>query len=294
VKNYTDLVVNNQRSRRSRDYRLFFLSKIKFKFTKNHIYFGFIKNNTNLLSFFKKNAKPSLNFSVLQVDMHSHLIPGIDDGAKTVEKSVTYIKALQELGFKKIITTPHIMGEYYPNTPATILAGLEQLKIALAKENITLPITVAAEYFVDDFFVDLLDTEAPLLTLPNNQLLIEFSTFAPPANFQEILFRLKTMGYQPILAHPERYVYYANQVEVFQDFKSKGCALQVNLLSLIGHYGGLQKKLAHQLLKARLIDYAGTDLHHGGHIEELKKMLKNRHVQKLLMDYQFKNRLLWK
>lgn len=245
-----------------------------------------------MLSFFKKFIQPSLDFSVLKTDMHSHLIPGIDDGAKTVEKSVAYIKGLQQLGFKKLITTPHVMGEYYPNTPEIIQMGLEQLKVALASENIDISITVAAEYFVDDFFVDLLNEDLPLLTLPDNRLLIEFSTFAPPANFQEILFRLKTMGYQPILAHPERYVYYANQVEIFQDFKAKGCALQVNLLSLIGHYGALQKKLANQLLKAELIDFAGTDLHHGGHIEELKKVLKNRQVQQLLMNYQFKNSLL--
>lgn len=242
-----------------------------------------------MLSFFKNFGKPSLDFSVLSTDMHSHLIPGIDDGAKTVEKSVAYIKVLQKLGFKKIITTPHIMGEYYPNTPETIQAGLVTLKNALAKEKIDLPIEVAAEYFIDDFFVELLDKEAPLLTLTGNRLLIEFSTFAPPANFQEILFRLKTMGYQPILAHPERYVYYTNQFDIFQEFKAKGCTLQVNLLSLIGHYGNVQKKLAHRLMKANLIDFAGTDLHHSGHIEALEKVLQNRQVQGYLKDYTFKN-----
>lgn len=256
---------------------------------KGHFSFDFIKKYLHLLSFLKKIRKPSVDFSVLATDMHSHLIPGIDDGAKSVEKSVAYIKELQRLGFKKLITTPHIMGEYYPNTPEIIQAGLETLKNALATEKIDLPIEVAAEYFIDDFFVELLDSEAPLLTLAGNRLLIEFSTFAPPSNFQEILFRLKTMGYQPILAHPERYVYYANQFEIFQEFKSKGYALQVNLLSLIGHYGSLQKKLAHRMMKANLIDFAGTDLHHGGHIEVLEKVLANRQVQGYLKNYSFKN-----
>jgi len=221
--------------------------------------------------------------------MHSHLVPGIDDGAKTVDKSVAYIKELKNLGFKKIITTPHIMGEHYPNTPEIIQRGLAKLKNALTEVEIEIEISAAAEYFVDDYFVDLLNQEKPLLTLPDNHLLIEFSTFAPPSNFQEVLFRLNTLGYKPILAHPERYVYYAEKFNFFHETKAKGCALQVNLLSLIGHYGGLQKKLAHRLMKEKLIDFAGTDLHNGGHIEVLKKLIQNRQMQSYLRNYPFLN-----
>lgn len=242
-----------------------------------------------MLSFFKQFSKKKVDFSALVTDMHSHLIPGIDDGAKTMEKSIAYIKALKELGFEKIITTPHIMGEYYPNTPEIIEIGLVKLKKALVEAEISMEISAAAEYFIDDSFVELLDKKMPLLTLPENRLLIEFSTFAPPVNFQEILFRLNTLGYQPILAHPERYVYYAEKFEIFREIKEKGCALQVNLLSLVGHYGRLQKKLANQLMKENLIDFAGTDLHHGGHLEMLKKSLLNSKIQKYLQNYPFLN-----
>lgn len=241
-----------------------------------------------MFSFLKRFQKSDIDFSVLKTDMHSHLIPGIDDGAKTLEKSVEYVERLIELGFQKIITTPHIMGDHYPNTPEIILSGLEELKMALKKKDISIPISAAAEYFVDDYFVEILDSNTQLLTLPGNRILIEFSTFAPPSNGLEIIFRLKTMGYQPVLAHPERYVYYANQFEVFEKLKSIGCELQLNALSPIGHYGNLQKKLAKQLLKKGMIDFIGTDLHHGGHADILDNSLTNRKLQ-FLNNSTFKN-----
>lgn len=233
-----------------------------------------------------------MDFSVLATDMHSHLIPGIDDGSKSVEKSVTYIRAMSDLGFKKIITTPHVMGDFYPNSAEDILAGLEVVRAAILKEKIEVEIHAAAEYFVDDFFMDLLDSNSKLLTLSGNRLLIEFSTLVPPNNFLEVIFRLKTLGYQPVLAHPERYVYWGNRFENFEKIKAAGCELQINLLSILGHYGGGQKKLATQLLDKKMIDFAGTDLHHGGHIELLHKALKINKLQKILSSYSFNNSAL--
>ena len=241
-----------------------------------------------VLSFFKNFQKSAIDFKPLVTDMHSHLIAGIDDGAKTLQKSVQYVEAMIDLGFQKIITTPHVMGDHYPNTPEIILAGLEELRTALKKKGISIPIDAAAEYYVDDFFVELLDSNTQLLTLPGNRLLIEFSTFAPPSNGLEIIFRLKTMGYQPVLAHPERYVYYAEQFSIFEKLKSMGCELQLNVLSPLGHYGVLQKKLANQLLKKDLIDFVGTDIHHGGHLDILRKPLKISQIQ-FLKNPIFKN-----
>lgn len=242
-----------------------------------------------MLSFFQRFQKTKSDFGALKTDMHSHLIPGIDDGAKTLEKSLSYIKGLQNLGFERIITTPHIMGDHYPNTSKIILSGLEEVRHALLKENNNVKIEAAAEYYADDFFVDLLDKKEKLLTLPGNRVLIEFSTFASPANALEIIFRLKTMNYQPVLAHPERYVYYADNFSIFREFKNAGCEMQVNLLSLSGHYGVLQKKLAHKLFEEKLADFAGTDLHHGGHLEILTKTLKSNKLQSYLQHYDFQN-----
>lgn len=224
--------------------------------------------------------------------MHSHLIPGIDDGAKTLEKSLSYIRKMQALGFQKIITTPHIMGDHYPNTAEIIRSGLEDIQTALLEEDNPIEINAAAEYYVDEFFVELLDNNIPLLTLSDNKVLIEFSTFAPPSNAFEIIFRLKAMGYQPVLAHPERYVYYADKFHIFKDFINKGCSFQVNLLSLIGHYGNLQKSLAYKFISNDLVDYLGTDLHNGGHADLLSKHLKDSKLQKVLRTYNFKNHSL--
>lgn len=242
-----------------------------------------------MFSFLKSFRNSSLDFSVLQTDMHSHLIPGIDDGAKTLEKSLSYIREMQTLGFKKIITTPHIMGDHYPNTAEVILAGLNDIRNALVKENNPIEVNAAAEYYVDEFFIDLLDNNVPLLTLSNNKVLIEFSTFAPPSNAFEIIFRLIAMGYQPILAHPERYVYYVDNFNIFHEFVNKGCSFQVNILSLIGHYGELQKKIGHRLLSNKLVSYLGTDLHNGGHAKLLSKSLKDKKMQALLSNYEFQN-----
>ena len=219
--------------------------------------------------------------------MHSHLIPGIDDGAKNIEASISLIRELSNLGFQKIITTPHIMSEYYPNTPKIIQAGLSNLKTALSKTDIKIEITAAAEYYIDDHFEKLIQSNASLMSFSDNFILIEFSTLSPPANALDIIFQLKTRGYQPILAHPERYVYYANQFEKFEKIKSLGCNFQVNLMSLTGYYGSQQKKLAIQLLKAEMVDYLGTDLHRASQLKELNNLDKG--ILRLLKKMKFKN-----
>lgn len=242
-----------------------------------------------MFNFFKRNKELKADFSFLKTDIHSHLIPGIDDGSKTIDQSLTMIRQLIDLGFQKIVTTPHIMGEYYPNSPETIKSGLKELKKALVDQNIDIDISAAAEYYIDDFFEELLSSNTELLTFSDNYLLIEFSTFASPANVYEIIFQLKTKGYQPILAHPERYLYYENKYEAFEKLKKMGCFFQVNLLSLAGHYGDKQKKLGIKLLESGWVDFLGTDLHRSAHIEKLNNIANDRKVQKLLNQIEFKN-----
>ena len=243
-----------------------------------------------MFSIFRRNEKVS--FSFLGTDMHSHLIPGIDDGSKSVEDSLQLIQELMRLGYKKIITTPHIMGEYYPNSPESIKAGLLQVKEALQKENLEIEIQAAAEYYVDDYFRDLLATGDSLLTFSGNHLLIEFSMLGESVNPAELIFDLKTRGYQPVLAHPERYLYYADRFHVFEEAKAQGCKLQVNLLSLAGHYGAGQKKLGIKLIEAGLVDFLGTDLHRESHIQKIQSVFKDRKVRKLLSKGRFQNHIL--
>ena len=141
-----------------------------------------------MFSFFrKKSTAPQVDFSAVATDMHSHLIPGIDDGAKTIEDSIALIKELHALGYKKFITTPHIMSDFYRNTPETILGGLEQVREAIKAENIPVTIDAAAEYYLDDGFIHKLEEEKLLTIGENNHLLFEISYVNAPDNLMEVI-----------------------------------------------------------------------------------------------------------
>ncbi|MEL6925999.1 MAG: CpsB/CapC family capsule biosynthesis tyrosine phosphatase, partial [Bacteroidota bacterium] len=225
------------------------------------------------------------------VDMHSHLIPGIDDGAKQIEESIKLIRSLVDMGYRKIITTPHIMGEYYPNTPETIRAGLDQINAALSNQNLEVEIEAAAEYYLDEHFEQLLAANSELLSFSGKHILVEFSMLVEPVNATELIFQLKTRGYQPILAHPERYLYFEKNFEKFEAIHALGCEMQVNLLSLAGYYGKAQKRLGTKLLKSGMIDYLGTDLHRKSQIEFLRN-IADKEITKLIRSQDFKNNSL--
>ncbi len=238
--------------------------------------------------FFKKKETAFLNFSGIGVDMHSHLIPGIDDGAKTLDDSLTLIRGLQDLGFSKIITTPHIYNEYYPNTKEIIGAGLVKVQAALKEANIHIPMEASAEYFMDEHFEDL-TTRNDIRPLMGKYVLVEMSFFGAPPKLEQYLFKIQLKGYTPILAHPERYLFFHNDYEQFAELKSKGILLQVNVGSILGYYGKPIKQLAHKLLKDKLIDLIGTDMHHIGHLDFLKKNYTEKEFQQILSKYPFQN-----
>ncbi len=224
--------------------------------------------------------------------MHSHLVPNIDDGSKSLEESLQYLEQLSEWGYRKVITTPHIMGEYYPNNPTIIQEGVAKVKEALVERQIAIDIMAAAEYFLDDFFESLLEQNEALLTLPGQRLLVEFSTLVAPQNPLDIIFRIQAEGYKVVLAHPERYVYFGDQWEIFEQLKNRGCEFQLNILSLTGFYGELVKKLAIRLLKKDWINFVGTDLHNSRHLRHLDRARKNATVSKYLHGRVFSNALL--
>jgi protein-tyrosine phosphatase len=221
--------------------------------------------------FKKKSREYAIDFAEIGVDIHSHLIPGVDDGAKDLQDSIELIKGLVDLGFKKIITTPHIYSDYYPNTSDRLLAGLDTLRQGLKDANIDIEVECAAEYFMDDIFEERLKKN-DILTIYDNFVLVEMSFFSESIKLEDYLFQMQIKGYKPILAHPERYTYYAKEFGRFQELKDRGCKLQLNLLSLTGHYGKEVKDLAIKLLNANLYDFVGTDTHNIGHIEKLKTL----------------------
>lgn len=236
--------------------------------------------------FRKKSTQFDGTFSMLGTDMHSHLVPGIDDGAKDLNNSLDLIRRLSQLGFQKIITTPHIRPEYFPNSRETILKGFEKLVAAIEENDLEVEMAVAAEYFVDFEFMEFLENES-LLTFSGNKVLVETSTITAPPNFQEIIFQLRLSGYQPVLAHPERYLYM--ELKTFAKLKELGCEFQVNLMSLIGHYGTKVKKHASTLLENGLVDYFGTDCHNLQHTEILAEIANDSRLMRKILDCQPQN-----
>lgn len=205
-------------------------------------------------------------------DIHSHLLPGIDDGAKTIEDSINLIKQFKTFGITNLITTPHIMGQVWSNTPKIINQKLSALIEALKKEGLSdINISAAAEYLIDDNFVNSLKN-GELLTLKDNLVLVELSYFNPPVNLFDILFDMQVAGYKPVLAHPERYAFYHNDIEKFDALKKAGCLFQLNLLSLTKHYGQKVQATAHYLLKTDYYDFSGSDVHRKHHLNLMTKI----------------------
>ncbi|HEX4957162.1 MAG TPA: CpsB/CapC family capsule biosynthesis tyrosine phosphatase [Lacibacter sp.] len=226
-----------------------------------------------MFGLFKKKAPQPVfngNYSGLHTDMHSHLLPGIDDGAPDVDTSILLIKGMMELGYKKFITTPHIYPDLYPNTAATIQQAHAVLTQRLQQEQIDVEIKAAAEYFIDEQFPERIERKEPLLTLHQNWVLVEISFISPPADLNETIFKMVVAGYQPVLAHPERYSFYHHNKEVFHQFRDRGCMLQVNVLSLLGYYGKSVQETARMLVKEQLVDLVGTDLHHTRHLQAMR------------------------
>ena len=216
------------------------------------------------------------------VDIHNHILPGIDDGAKSIEESLLLINKLKELGVKQFIPTPHIMHDFYPNTDESIGDAYQLLLENLDKKLLNkITINPAAEYMLDNNFEKLLKNEN-LFTLKGNYVLIEMSYFQPPIHLEILIFKIKTKGYLPVLAHPERYSYYHNNLDYYKKLKQLGCLFQLNLLSLSDHYGKSVEKTAHYLIEEQLIDFVATDTHNLAHIEALSRIIMNKKLTEKL------------
>lgn len=227
--------------------------------------------------FFKPKKQTFAFGSLFKTDMHSHILPGIDDGAPDIETSVLLVEGLIRSGYQRLIATPHIMSDHYPNTSTSIKQALYILREELKKKQIDIPIDAAAEYMLDDNFEKLLDA-GDLLTIGTNLLLVETFFQSPPPNFQELLFKMQLKNYGIILAHPERYHFINEDMVFLEDLKTKGVYLQVNALSFTGYYGKKEKMIAEKMLDAGLIDFVGTDIHHQRHLKVLEENKISRKV----------------
>ncbi|MEO6732975.1 MAG: CpsB/CapC family capsule biosynthesis tyrosine phosphatase [Ferruginibacter sp.] len=243
-----------------------------------------------MFNFFKKkNTEVTYpQYLPFQTDIHSHILPGIDDGSADIETSLQLVKGIYDLGIRKTVATPHVISDIYRNTPETINAALAELRAACVQADIKIEIEAAAEYMLDDYFLKLLHEEAPLLTIHKNIILTEQSYASSSNNLNEIAFAIMTKGYRPIMAHPERYFYYHDNYESYSHLKDMGFLLQVNLLSLTGYYGKSVAKAAKYLLENDMADFVGTDMHHNRHLNILQKKetleLFKRHLDRKIFN----------
>lgn len=231
--------------------------------------------------FKKKPDLEPINLGVLGVDMHSHLIPGIDDGSRSMDETIAMLAKFESLGYSKIITTPHILSDYYKNTPEIILAGLKEVRETAKKLNLTIEIEAAAEYYFDENFIEQIKNKN-LLTFGDNYVLLEFAFMDEPSNTDSLFFDLQANGYQPVLAHFERYSYWHGSIDKAIELRNRGVKIQMNLNSLTGHYGPEVKKQAQALVDAKIVDFAGSDCHRIQHLMLLESQLKNPYFHKLL------------
>ena len=237
-----------------------------------------------LLDIFKIQKKEEVgDFSLkwLEVDMHSHLIPGIDDGAKTLEDSISLIKRLKDYGLRKIITTPHVMTEYYRNTPEIIRLGLEDVRIALQKEELDIQVDAAAEYYMDEIFLEKVESGQELLTIKDNYVLVETGFMNKPQMLLEIFFAMEMNGYKPVLAHPERYHYLIKDPDLLDDLLNREIYFQLNLLSLTGFYSKPTKHFAEMLIDEKRVKLFGTDCHNQRYLDMLETLPQSKYFEKI-------------
>jgi tyrosine-protein phosphatase YwqE len=238
---------------------------------------------SKVFSLFRRKEESYQKAQAITVDMHSHLLPAIDDGVQSYEQSISIIKEFVELGYKKIITTPHIMGDFYRNTPEIILDRLDKLNDIIRELQLPIEVEAAAEYFLDESFMERLHKKEKLLCFGAKKYVLFETSFLNPSPFiSQAVFMMQTQGYKPILAHPERYVYLFDNLEKLFELHEKGCLLQVNMTSLVGYYSKPSKIIAEKLIDTKLVSFLGTDCHNEKHCLAVKDTFKNSYFNKAL------------
>jgi len=238
-----------------------------------------------------QTTQAPLNLSWFNTDMHSHFLPGVDDGARTMEESLAMLSKMQELGYQKCILTPHIKMDMYPNSETDLQLMFLELTQAMAAAGLSIRVELAAEYYLDDHFLNRLENTQLLSFGPQRYVLVEFSFVNAPVFELETFQRIIDKGYTPILAHFERYVYFHGSIASAETYRAMGVNIQLNLNSLTGHYGPDVKKQAERMLDQFTVDFVGTDAHRMDHLVLLENHLNVPHL-KLLNERLLKNQSL--
>ena len=241
-----------------------------------------------MLFFNRSHKNQYTDFSKIGLDMHSHLIPGVDDGAKDVTDSIALINGLKNLGFEHLITTPHTLQVLHPNTKESLESGHDLLDGELPS-GVTL--RLSSEYYLDQHFQGQLEA-GDVMPLPGNRLLVEFSQIIRPYDLEERIFDLNVRGYQPVLAHPERYSFFHSNFGYYKRMKDMGVEFQINALSLTNHYCKNIRKVTEKLIENDMVDFLGTDTHHLTHLEILRQVPREKYFARLIDSCLLKNQEL--
>ena len=230
----------------------------------------------------KEAPLPPADLSVLRCDVHSHFIPGIDDGAQNLQQSIELLTAMRELGYRKVVTTPHSMADGYKNTPEIILGGLEKLRAEVKRVGLDIEVDAAAEYYLDHELEKNV-VEKRVLTFGDNLLLFELPFISEPQVLLPVIFQMQTQGFRPVLAHPERYSYWYNDFTRYERLKERGVLFQLNTIALTGAYGPKAKEIAERLIDAGAYELLGSDCHSMGHVEAIRNALTRPYLHKLIV-----------
>ena len=233
-----------------------------------------------MLNFFRK--KPRLGDLLKpKVDIHSHLLPDLDDGVSSHEESLEILIKFEEAGYEKVITTPHVMGDFYKNSSQSIRSSLGELR-DFVENKTNIKIDVAAEYYLDEGFMEILAGKDEVLTLGDKYVLFETSFMAEPVYLREAIFKMQSLGFKPILAHPERYIYLWEKPDLMTDLFDRGVYFQININSIIGYYSRPVQKQAQKMIKDGMFHFLGSDCHNLTHLEVTFKAMKSRIFSKAM------------
>jgi protein-tyrosine phosphatase len=234
-----------------------------------------------VFSWFRKDES-IVEGTPLEVDVHSHLLPGLDDGVKSIDDAIAVIETFQRLGYKKLITSPHVMSDGFRNTDSTILNALDQLRVHLQEKGISIEVEAIAEYYLDEVIMQRMLNDESFLTFNKKHLLFETNFISEPFNLKEFIFRAMTKGYTPVLAHPERYLYLQADFSKVQDLYDRGVLFQVNINSITGYYSKQAQALAHRLIDKGWVHMLGSDCHSLQHIAVMQDARVHKYYKKAL------------
>lgn len=228
--------------------------------------------------FRKKRQEPVELF--YHTDIHCHIMPGVDHGSPDEETSLQLIEAQQKWGIKRIILTPHVTESTFENNPQTLGDGFSRIKKAVAKAGNDILLEYSAEYRIDTLFTKQLE-KGEIKAMPQNYLLVENNYIQEPWDLDNLLFNLRLSDYKPIMAHPERFAYYHNDMKRYDALHEAGNLFQINLLSLAGYHGKEVKKVAEKLVEKGYADFLGSDIHHTSHAETIDTYLHSKDYHKM-------------